>query len=44
MIQPELFDVVELRVDLPEHNLRSGSRGAIVHCHPDDTYMENWYY
>jgi hypothetical protein len=38
MIKPELFDVVELLVDLPEHNLRPGVQGAIVHCHPDDTY------
>jgi len=34
----ELFDVVELLVDLPEHHLRIGARGAIVHCYPDDTY------
>lgn len=38
MIKPELFDVVELLVDLPEHNLRPGVQGAIVYCHPDDTY------
>ena len=38
MIKPELFDVVELLVDLPEHNLHPGVQGAIVHCHPDDTY------
>lgn len=38
MIKPELFDVVELLVDLPEHNLRPGIQGAIVYCHPDDTY------
>jgi hypothetical protein len=36
--EPDLFDVVELLVDLPEHNLRMGARGAIVHCHPDNTY------
>ena len=29
MTQPELFDVVELLVDLPEHNLRAGVQGAI---------------
>jgi len=34
-MQPELFDVIELLVDLPEHALRSGARGAIVLCHPD---------
>jgi len=38
MMKPELFDVIELLVDLPEHNLRPGVRGAIVHCHPDGTY------
>ena len=38
MIKPELFDVIELLVDLPEHNLRPGVQGAIVHCHSDDTY------
>lgn len=37
-MQPELFDVIELLVDLPEHSLRSGVRGAIVDCHPDGTY------
>ena len=35
--RPDLFDVVELLVDLPEHHLYVGDRGAIVHCHPDDT-------
>jgi len=35
---PDLFDVVELLVDLPEHNLRAGDRGSVVHCHPDNTY------
>lgn len=38
MIKPELFDVIELLVDLPEYNLRQGTQGAIVHCHPNDTY------
>jgi hypothetical protein len=38
MTKPELFDVIELLADLPEHNLRPGARGAIVHCHPDSTY------
>ena len=30
MTQPELFDVVELLIDLPEFNLRAGIQGAIV--------------
>ena len=38
MIKPELFDVVELVIDVPDHNLRSGVRGAIVHCHAGDIY------
>lgn len=38
MTQPELFDVVELLVDLPEHNLRAGVQGAIVECDRDDNY------
>ena len=38
MTQPELFDVVELLVDLLEHNLRAGVQGAIVECYQDDCY------
>jgi hypothetical protein len=38
MIEPELFDTVELLVDLPEPNLRAGKRGAIVHVHSDDMF------
>ena len=38
MTSPELFDVVELLVDLPEHNLRVGVQGAIVECDRDDSY------
>ena len=38
MTKPELFDVIELLVDLPEYNLRSGVQGAIVECYPDGTY------
>lgn len=38
MTAPDLFDVVELLVDLPEYHLPVGARGAIVHCHPDNTY------
>lgn len=29
MIKPELFDVVELLINLPDHNLQAGE-GAIV--------------
>ncbi|MGK7895032.1 MAG: DUF4926 domain-containing protein [Xenococcus sp. (in: cyanobacteria)] len=38
MTQPELFDVVELLVDLPESNLRAGFQGAIVECYQDNNY------
>jgi hypothetical protein len=36
--EAELLDVVELLVDLPEHKLRVGDRGAVVACYPDHTY------
>lgn len=35
---PDLFDVVELTVNIPERGLRVGMRGAIVECHPGDAY------
>jgi hypothetical protein len=35
---PDLFDVIELLVDVPEYALRSGARGAIVHRHSDKAY------
>jgi len=35
---PDLFDVVELTVDIPERGLRAGMQGTIVECHPDDAY------
>ncbi len=38
MIQAELFDVVELLADLPEHGLQAGMQGAIVECYGDDAY------
>lgn len=38
MIQPELFDVVELLVNLPEDHLYSGDKGAIVDCYDDRNY------
>jgi len=34
----DLFDVVELTVDLPQHHLRAGQRGTLVERHSDDTY------
>jgi hypothetical protein len=38
MATPQLFDTVELLVDLPEQGICQGALGAIVHCYPDDTY------
>ena len=38
MNQPELFDIVELLVDLPEDELRAGVEGTIVECYGDDAY------
>ena len=35
---PDLFDVVELIVDIPEHGLRAGMQGTIVDCHSKDAY------
>lgn len=32
---PELFDIVELLVNVPAHNLFIGTQGAIVECHSD---------
>ncbi|NJN22929.1 MAG: DUF4926 domain-containing protein [Leptolyngbya sp. RL_3_1] len=38
MIKPDLFDVVELTVDVPQHNLQAGDRGSIVEKHTDTVY------
>lgn len=38
MIEPKLFDVVELLVDLPAQGLWAESRGVIVECYPDQAY------
>lgn len=35
---PELFDVIELTVDIPDRGLRAGMQGTIVDCHPGDVY------
>ena len=39
MIKPQLFDIVELLVNLPEHNQFIGSQGAIVECY-DEHHFE----
>jgi Domain of unknown function (DUF4926) len=38
MIEPELFDVVELLVPIPAVELSPGRRGAIVEDHGDRSY------
>ena len=38
MIEPKLFDAIELLVDLPEENLCAGVRGAIVERYEDGKY------
>ncbi|MCS6927815.1 MAG: DUF4926 domain-containing protein, partial [Candidatus Binatia bacterium] len=35
---PDLFDVVELIVDIPARGLRAGMQGTIVQCHAGDAY------
>ena len=34
----DLFDVVELTVDLPQHHLRAGQRGTLVDRHTNNAY------
>lgn len=38
MIEPQLFDVIELLINLPEYNLLAGVQGAIVDCYADGKY------
>lgn len=38
MSQPDLLDVVELLVNLPEQNLQAGAQGAIVEQYSDQQY------
>jgi hypothetical protein len=38
MIQPELLDVVELLVDLPDVQLQAGDQGTIVEEYDDRAY------
>jgi hypothetical protein len=35
---PELFDLIELIIDVPERNLRAGMRGTIVHSHSETAF------
>ncbi len=34
----ELFDVIELTVDVLDRGLRAGTQGTIVHCHTDGAF------
>jgi Domain of unknown function (DUF4926) len=38
MQSPELFDVIELLVNLPEQGLQVGAQGAIVEQYDDESY------
>jgi len=37
-MMPELFDVIELTIDIPEQGLYAGMQGSIVASHSDDAY------
>ncbi|MGD1895691.1 MAG: DUF4926 domain-containing protein [Phormidesmis sp.] len=38
MSKPELFDVIELLVDVPEHQQSIGTQGTIVECYDDGAF------
>ncbi|NEQ32584.1 MAG: DUF4926 domain-containing protein [Leptolyngbya sp. SIO4C5] len=38
MSQPKLFDIIKLRVNLPEVDRRIGNRGTIVECYGDEAF------
>ena len=38
MNQPELFDIVELLIDLPKNDLKAGIQGTIVECFDKNFY------
>jgi len=38
MIKPELLDIVEILVNLPEHNQLIGAQGTIVECYANDHF------
>ena len=35
---PDLFDVIELTVGIPEQGLEAGMQGTVVECHPGEAY------
>lgn len=38
MIKPELLDIIELLVNLPNNNLSIGNQGTIVECYDGGNY------
>ncbi|MBD2151645.1 DUF4926 domain-containing protein [Pseudanabaena sp. FACHB-1277] len=38
MIKPELLDIVEILVNLPDHKQFVGDQGTIVECYDDDNF------
>jgi Domain of unknown function (DUF4926)/Protein of unknown function (DUF2281) len=38
VMQPELLDIIEALVDIPEHHVQAGMQGTIVHCYPDNAF------
>jgi hypothetical protein len=38
MNKSELFDIIELLVDVPEYNLKVGTQGTIVECYDGQFY------
>ena len=38
MSKPELFDILELLIDLPEKNIPAKTQGTIVECFGKDVY------
>jgi hypothetical protein len=40
----DIYDVIELTVDIPEKNLRAGLQGTIVHKYNDQTYEVEFTY
>ena len=38
VMQPELLDVIEVLVDVPEHHVQVGMQGTIVQCYPDNVF------
>ena len=38
MIKPELFDIIELLVNVPESQQPVGTQGSIIECHDSDNF------